>query len=314
MLVIGFGVGNTTHAATLHPSVRRVDVADLSRHVLAHAGYFRDANADVLNDRRVSVYVNDGRQHLHMQPAASYDLIALEPPPIAHAGVGALYSREFYALARTRLKPGGYISQWLPAYQVPAAATLAMVRAFVEIFPQAVLLSGAKADLLLVGTNDAAIEIDPDRWRLRSRALPPCKRICSGSISAPSARSSARLSARPAALPTRAATRLRSPMTGRSGIQRPVAAEQRPTCSAAVGVAARSQSDPGMVPAVLRRWQPGSARRRDRHVSGAARSVLLCAGGRRLPAPYGARTSMGAPIWARFFLNRRMSMTFSESR
>jgi spermidine synthase/Flp pilus assembly protein TadD len=163
VLIIGFGVGNTTHAATLHPSVRRVDVADLSRHVLAHASYFKDANADVLKDRRVSVYVNDGRQHLHMQPAASYDLITLEPPPIGQAGVGALYSREFYALARSRLKQGGYISQWLPVYQVPAAATLAMVRAFVEIFPQAVLLSGAKADLLLVAAKDAPVEIDPAR-------------------------------------------------------------------------------------------------------------------------------------------------------
>ena len=67
-------------------------------------------------------------------------------------GVAALYSREFYALARTRLKPAGFISQWLPAYQVPAEAALAMVRAFVEVFPQAVLLSGAEADLLLVGT------------------------------------------------------------------------------------------------------------------------------------------------------------------
>jgi len=163
VLIIGFGVGNTTHAATLHPSVRRVDVADLSRHVLVHADYFKEANADVLKDPRVSVYVNDGRQHLHMQPPGSYDLITLEPPPIAQAGVGALYSREFYALARTRLKPGGYISQWLPSYQVPAAATLAMVRAFIEIFPQAVLLSGAKADLLLIGANDTAVEIDPAR-------------------------------------------------------------------------------------------------------------------------------------------------------
>jgi Flp pilus assembly protein TadD len=163
VLIIGFGVGNTTHAATLHPSVRRVDVADLSRHVLAHAGYFKEANADVLSDPRVAVYVNDGRQHLQMQPPASYDLITLEPPPIAQAGVGALYSREFYALARTRLKPGGYLTQWLPSYQVPAAATLAMVRAFVEIFPQAVLLSGAKADLVLMGANGTAVEIDPER-------------------------------------------------------------------------------------------------------------------------------------------------------
>ena len=94
-----------------------------------HAGYFKDANRDVLNDPRVVVYINDGRQHLQMQPAASYDVIALEPPPIAQAGVGALYSREFYTLVRSRLRPKGYISQWLPAYQVPAATTLAMIRA-----------------------------------------------------------------------------------------------------------------------------------------------------------------------------------------
>src|SRR6185503_4246801 len=51
VLVIGFGVGNTTHAATLHTSVTRVDVADLSRNILDHASYFNDANRDVLRDR-----------------------------------------------------------------------------------------------------------------------------------------------------------------------------------------------------------------------------------------------------------------------
>jgi spermidine synthase len=163
VLVIGFGVGNTTQAATLHPSVRRVEVVDLSRHVLTHAGYFKNSNGDVLNDRRVAVYVNDGRQHLQMQRPGSYDLITLEPPPIAQAGVAALYSEEFYALAKTRLKMKGFISQWLPVYQVPAASTLATIRAFVDVFPQSVLVSGAEADLLLVGANDSRIEIDPAR-------------------------------------------------------------------------------------------------------------------------------------------------------
>ena len=162
-LVIGFGVGNTTHALTLYPSLDRVDVADLSRHVLEHAHYFSEATDDVLRDPRVRVYLNDGRQHLEMSPEHSYDLITLEPPPIAHAGVAALYSREFYDLARSRLKPGAYLSQWLPAYQVPASTSLAMVRAFVDVFPQSVLLSGMQSELLLVGTTAPRIEIEPDR-------------------------------------------------------------------------------------------------------------------------------------------------------
>jgi spermidine synthase/predicted TPR repeat methyltransferase len=162
VLVIGFGVGNTTHAATLHPTVERVELADLSRDILAHAPYFEDANGGVLGHAKVAVHINDGRQHLQMQPPGRYDLIVLEPPPIAYAGVGALYSRDFYAIARGRLKPNGYVSQWLPAYQVPSETTLSMVRAFVDVFPQAVLLSGAASDLVLLGTTADRIAIDPE--------------------------------------------------------------------------------------------------------------------------------------------------------
>ena len=163
VLVIGFGVGNTTHAATLHPSVRRVEVADLSRSILEYASYFDDANQGVLTDPRVTVFVNDGRQHLQTRADGAYDLITLEPPPISYAGAAALYSREFYQLARSRLSPRGFVSQWLPTYQVPTATALSMIRAFVDVFPRAVLLSGAQADLLLVGTARATIELEPER-------------------------------------------------------------------------------------------------------------------------------------------------------
>jgi len=162
VLVICYGVGNTAHAATLHPTVQRIDVVDLSRHVLEHSPYFKEVNGDVLNDPRVAVYVNDGRHHLQMDDRP-YDLITLEPPPIVHAGIAALYTTEFYARARSRLKPGGYLSQWLPAFGVPQSMILSMVRSFVDVFPNAVLLSGASSNLLLIGTTGAINQIDPSR-------------------------------------------------------------------------------------------------------------------------------------------------------
>jgi tetratricopeptide (TPR) repeat protein len=61
------------------------------------------------------------------------------------------------------LKPKGYLTQWLPISQVPAETNLAMIRAFVDVFPQSVLLSGAHTNLLLVGVNDSSIEVDPAR-------------------------------------------------------------------------------------------------------------------------------------------------------
>jgi spermidine synthase len=163
VLVLCYGVGNTAHAAALHPSVERIEVVDLSRHVLEHSTYFEEFNRGVLRDPRVAIYVNDGRHHLRMQPPGSYDLITLEPPPIMHAGVAALYSREFYAGARSRLAPKGLISQWLPVFDVSEQVVLSMTRAFLDVFPNAVLLSGANMNLLLVAANDERTEVDPAR-------------------------------------------------------------------------------------------------------------------------------------------------------
>ena len=61
------------------------------------------------------------------------------------------------------MKPGGVLSQWLPVYQVPPTTALAMVRAFIDVFPQSVLASGAQSNLLLLGTTAPRIEIDPTR-------------------------------------------------------------------------------------------------------------------------------------------------------
>lgn len=161
VLVIGFGVGSTTHAASLHPSVERIDVVDISADILRHAPLFEASNRGVLEDPRVRVHVNDGRQHLRMTEAA-YDLVTLEPPPLAHAGVGALYSTEFYRLARARLTAGGLLTQWLPAHQVPPPVTASLVHAFVEVFPRAVVVSGYGTELILVGRRDGPTRIDLD--------------------------------------------------------------------------------------------------------------------------------------------------------
>ncbi|MBW1807193.1 MAG: hypothetical protein JRJ87_03295 [Deltaproteobacteria bacterium] len=163
VLVICFGVGTTLHAASLHKSLDQLEVADLSRAILEHAVYFRANNQGVLKDPRVKVYVNDGRHHLLMQPEHSYDLITLEPPPISLAGVSSLYTKEFYELVKSRLGPGGYITQWLPFYQLDGDATLSVVRAFIDVFPDSVLLNGTSRDMILMGRKDGGITFDIDK-------------------------------------------------------------------------------------------------------------------------------------------------------
>lgn len=159
-LVICFGVGNTLHAASLYPSLQRLHVVDLSSHVLQHAHFFKEWNRDVLKDPRVQVFINDGRHHLQMQPSASYDLVTLEPPPLAHAGVANLYTREFYELARSRLKPGGFLTTWLPALQLTEPALRSAVRAFIDVFPNGVMLHGHADNFVLMGRAAETNTID----------------------------------------------------------------------------------------------------------------------------------------------------------
>ena len=72
VLVIGFGVGNSTHAATLHPSVERVDVADLSA---------TDPRARRLLSRRQPRRPARSARHglRQRRPAASADAAARRP-------------------------------------------------------------------------------------------------------------------------------------------------------------------------------------------------------------------------------------------
>jgi spermidine synthase len=172
VLVLCFGVGTTVRATLFHPQVREVDLVDLSADVLEHSSYFESVNGRPLEDPRISVYVNDARHHLLMQSGETYDLITGEPPPITHAGTVNLYTEEFFELLRSRLRPGGFVTYWLPLWQVGGAGARAIVRAFLDVFPGAVLLSGHGAELILVGRKGGSIELDPERAIRRLGELP----------------------------------------------------------------------------------------------------------------------------------------------
>ena len=80
----------------------------------------------------------DGRAWLR-RTDATYDVVTMEPMAPFQAGVNALYSREFYELARQRLAPDGVVAQWLPFHLVPQRGARSIVAAFLDVFPNAML-------------------------------------------------------------------------------------------------------------------------------------------------------------------------------
>jgi len=75
--------------------------------------------------------------------------------PPTFAGVNALYSREFYELASHRLGERGVIAQWLPFHLVAPADSMAIVKAFAAVFPNAVLwIDPVSRTGILLGAKD----------------------------------------------------------------------------------------------------------------------------------------------------------------
>jgi len=71
-----------------------------------------------------------------------------------------LYSRDFYALAAGRLAPGGLMAQWLPLATQNDEDTRALVRSFLDVFPQATLWTTELHETLLLGGQEA-LRLDP---------------------------------------------------------------------------------------------------------------------------------------------------------
>lgn len=112
VLVICFGMGTTFRSALSYGA--EVTAVELVPEVLeAFPVFFADAAA-VRRDPNGRLVVTDGRNFLELT-RERFDVISVDPPPpVDAAGVTNLYSREFVALARERLAPGGVFAHWIP--------------------------------------------------------------------------------------------------------------------------------------------------------------------------------------------------------
>jgi len=162
-LLISYGVGSTAKALVDTASLRRIDVVDISREILALSDIvYPDPAEHPLRDPRVRVFIEDGRFFLQTT-AARYDLITGEPPPPKNAGIVNLYTQEYFQLIYDRLAEGGIATYWLPVHNTLPSDTRAIIHAFCNVFADCSLWSGNDLDWMLVGSRGA-------RWT-RSEAL-----------------------------------------------------------------------------------------------------------------------------------------------
>ncbi len=151
VLVVGQGSGITLGAVERFPEPEAIDLVEISSAVLEGSRYFSPFNHNALEDSRVNLVVEDGRNHIALTPK-KYDVIISEPSNPWIAGVGALFTRDFFELARGKLTPDGVFCIWVHTNMSPEGFK-SIVRSYVDVFPYATLWESIVGDdYLLIGS------------------------------------------------------------------------------------------------------------------------------------------------------------------
>ena len=163
VFVLGTGSGMTLGATSVHPSVEEIVLAEIEPKVLGVARTFSRYNHDVLDNSKLRVVFNDGRNYL-MTTKKKFDVITADPIHPWFSGAGYLYTAEYFRLASAHLNPGGIACQWLPIYELSVDDLKCVVKTFSESFRYTMLWL-TRNDAELVGSNDPIVIDEQDLER-----------------------------------------------------------------------------------------------------------------------------------------------------
>lgn len=164
-MVIGLGTGITLGSVAASP-LAHIDCAEISQEVVTASRYFERENRKVLNDPRVRLMVEDGRDLLQIEEQ-KYDVIVSQPSNPWQSGNANLFTREFYRLAASRLNPNGIFSQWIGLYDITPANLKVAAQTLLEIFPYTLTFKSGGDLIILASLSPLHIDYRLLATRLR---------------------------------------------------------------------------------------------------------------------------------------------------
>jgi spermidine synthase len=151
VLVVGLGGGSAVES--IPATVKTIDVIELEPVVLAaNRAIAADRARDPLSDPRVRVRIGDARGSLRLT-AKQYDAIVSQPSHPWTAGASHLYTKEFFELAHSRLRPGGVFVQWMGLRYVDEDLLRSLASALVAVFENVEVYLPSSAGLLFAASD-----------------------------------------------------------------------------------------------------------------------------------------------------------------
>jgi len=118
-------------------------------------------NGGLVTEPRARLHLEDGRNFLLLDRGGPYDLISIEITSVWFAGATNLYSREFYELAKSRLRPGGAFQQWIQFHHITPRELAVEIATLRAVFPYVSLWSSGGQGMMVA--TDRPQRLTPER-------------------------------------------------------------------------------------------------------------------------------------------------------
>ncbi|MFC2140052.1 fused MFS/spermidine synthase, partial [Bacteroidota bacterium] len=157
VFMVGFGSGATIGTVLRHP-IEKMDCAEISSEVIEAGHFFKEENQNCMEDERLNIYNEDALTLLKLS-SEKYDVIISEPSNPWIAGIGNLFSKEYFELCKSKLDSNGIMVQWYHLYESQDEVVQLVLGTFQSVFPNSQVWNGVANDIIIVGYKN---EYKPD--------------------------------------------------------------------------------------------------------------------------------------------------------
>jgi spermidine synthase len=152
--LIGLASGITAGAITLHDDPGTIEIVELEPAVVRASHQFDEHNHRPLEDGRVRLSANDGRNHLYLADDETFDIVVSEPSNPWLSGVSNLFTKDFLEMGKRKLTKGGVWAHWIQLYGMDTADVRSLLGTFADVYPYVALFSTIRdADLVMIGSD-----------------------------------------------------------------------------------------------------------------------------------------------------------------
>lgn len=153
VFVIGYGAGTTIGNVLTNPKVKYAEVAEISSEVIEASENFNSINEKPLSRKNLKVIKDDGVSALRLSDK-KYDVIISQPSNPWSAGVGNLFTDEFFSDCKKKLRSGGYVAQWFSLYEMDDKCLKLILRTAFNQFKHVSLWHIGPEDILMVCSEE----------------------------------------------------------------------------------------------------------------------------------------------------------------